>query len=70
MDIHEAKKLIDQRTVTIVDIRDPETFQQGRIQGAVSLNDANLEDFLRTLSRMDKVFRPVRQIVNSQNWRH
>ena len=51
MDIHEAKKLIDQKTVTVVDIRDPETFQQGRIQGAVFLNNANLEDFLKNVNK-------------------
>ena len=47
VDVNEAKKLIDERTVTIVDIRDPLAFQTSHIPNAISVNDQNIDSFLK-----------------------
>ncbi len=49
--IAEAKKLIDSGTVVIVDVRTPEEFSAGHIDGAKSINffDANFEKQLTKL---------------------
>ncbi|OGX23904.1 MAG: hypothetical protein A2787_05290 [Omnitrophica WOR_2 bacterium RIFCSPHIGHO2_01_FULL_48_9] len=48
IDIHKAKEFIDQGECTIVDIRDADTYQEAHIKGAVPINDANVEEFLKT----------------------
>lgn len=42
----EAQKLIQSKEVTIVDIRDPGAYQAAHIEGAVSVGDQNIEEFL------------------------
>ncbi len=49
--IDDAKKMIDTAKVTIVDIRDPESFQGGHISNAVSVNPNNIDDFLKTADK-------------------
>ncbi len=46
MDIHEAKSLIDAKSVLIVDIRDDAAFQEAHIPGAVHLTNKNAEEFI------------------------
>ena len=47
IDIHQAKELIDQGEVTIIDIRDEESYKESHVECAQSVNESNLEDFLR-----------------------
>ncbi len=47
----EAQKLIHSQEVTIVDIRDPATYEAAHIEGAVSVGDQNIEEFLRNASK-------------------
>ena len=40
-----------QNNVTIVDVRDPQSFQNGHIDGAVLLDNASVESFLNTADK-------------------
>ena len=48
IDIHQAKGLIQQGKITLVDIRDPSSFARGHITGATQLNSDNLSQFIAT----------------------
>ena len=45
IDVHQAKAMMDQGDVTIVDIRKPEAYNEGHIQGASLVNKNNMEEF-------------------------
>jgi len=47
-DAHDA---ITDEEVTLVDIRDPESFQVAHLVDAVHINDANIHEFLETANR-------------------
>lgn len=51
IDIHKAKKLIEDDKITIIDIRDNESYAQGHIDRAVSISDRNVEEFIRTANK-------------------
>ena len=55
MDIHEAKKIIDDQGIVILDIRDPEAFKEAHIPKAVPLNDENVEEFLRKTDKSSPI---------------
>ncbi|WP_339338851.1 thiosulfate sulfurtransferase GlpE [uncultured Oceanicoccus sp.] len=44
----EAKALIDTRNTRIVDVRDRQSFQNGHIEGAVLLDNNNVDSFIDT----------------------
>ncbi len=44
--IDEAKALIDEKEVTLVDARDEQSFSENHIQNSINVLDHNLEDFL------------------------
>ncbi len=44
--IDEAKALIDEKELTLVDVRDPRSFSENHIQNSINVLDYNLEDFL------------------------
>ena len=41
-----AKKMLDERDVTVVDIRDPQSFAGGHVPGSLSLNNSNVQTFV------------------------
>ena len=43
----EVEGLMRQGPLTIVDIRDPASFEMGRLRGAQHVGDSNVEDFVR-----------------------
>ena len=45
--LSDAKILINSNNSVIVDIRDPESFKSGHIEGAIHLSNDNLHDFIR-----------------------
>ena len=47
IDIHKAKELIDQAKVTIIDIRDAESYAQAHIDNAITVSDANVQAFIK-----------------------
>lgn len=51
IDTKQAKQLIDAGNITIVDIRDPGSFQEGHIENAVSVDDSNIEEFIASADK-------------------
>ena len=49
--IHEAKKKLDAKSSLFVDIRDPGSYQQAHIPGAIHLSDANIQEFLQNTAK-------------------
>ena len=47
----EAQKFIGAKKVHVVDIRDPQSFEDGHLKGAVNVGDSNLQDFLASAER-------------------
>ena len=47
----EAHEAISGEQVTLVDIRDPESFQAAHLVDAVHINDSNIHEFLETANR-------------------
>ena len=46
IDANEVKKLNENNSATIVDIRDPASFQAGHIPNAINLSDNTIEQFI------------------------
>jgi thiosulfate sulfurtransferase len=55
IDTQKAKELIDQGNITIVDIRDTSSFEEGHIENAVSVNDTNIEEFVNSADKNQPV---------------
>ena len=49
--VNEAKTLIKSNKVTIADIRDPKSYQEGNISNSINLTDQNIKEFLETADR-------------------
>ena len=44
--IHEAKKKLDEKECLFVDIRDPDSYGAAHIPGALHLHDGNVQEFV------------------------
>jgi len=51
IDVSEAKELIKNNKVTIADIRDTGSYQEGNIPDSINLTDQNIEEFMKTADR-------------------
>lgn len=51
IDIHEAKNLIDQGDLNIIDLRDPESYEDSHIENAVFVDQESIEDFIATADK-------------------
>ena len=51
IDVSGAKELIINNKVTIADIRDTGSFQEGNIPDSINLTDQNIEEFMETADR-------------------
>ena len=51
IDISEATELIINSKVTIADIRDTGSYQEGNIPDSINLTDQNIEEFMETADR-------------------
>ena len=49
--IEEAKKHLDEGKTSFIDIRDSGSFEAGHIEGALSLNETNLDQYLATADK-------------------
>jgi thiosulfate sulfurtransferase len=49
--IHEAKKKLDEKCSLFVDIRDSGSYSQAHIPGAIHLNDDNVQEFLQNTAK-------------------
>ena len=46
IDVHQVKEMEDNGSATIVDIRDPASYQAGHIPNAIHLSDNSVEKFI------------------------
>ena len=51
IDVSEAKELIKNNKVTIADIRDTGSYQEGNIPDSINLTDQNIKEFIETADR-------------------
>ena len=49
--IHEAKKKLDQKECIFVDIRDPASYRAAHIPGAHHLHDGNVQEFIQNTDK-------------------
>ncbi len=47
IDPEAARALLDAKTATFVDIRDPGSYEEGHIKGALHLNDDTVREFVK-----------------------
>ena len=47
IDIHKAKEIIGQGKATILDVRDPASFEEAHIEHALFLTDQTIENFIQ-----------------------
>ena len=62
--VDEAKKLIDENNLTIIDIRDYVSFSQGHIDNAIHVEDLNIDRQL--LDKINK-FAPIKHILKNKS---
>ena len=65
--VPEAQKLIHSQDVTIVDVRDPGSYQTAHIHGAVSVGDENIQEFLEKASKEQPLICYCYHGLSSQN---
>ena len=49
--IHEAKRNLDQKECLFVDIRDPGSYQSAHVPGALHLHDGNVQEFVENTDK-------------------
>ena len=49
--IHDAKEKLDQKESLFVDIRDPGSYAQAHIPGAIHLHDGNIQEFVQNTDK-------------------
>jgi thiosulfate sulfurtransferase len=53
--IHEAKQKLDRKESVFVDIRDPGSYGQAHIPGAIHLNDGNVQEFVQNTDKEKEI---------------
>jgi thiosulfate sulfurtransferase len=67
IDIHQAKDILDKNSVTLVDIRDPESYAESHIKDAISLSDKNFPEFLANTDKTNPLICYCYHGFSSQN---
>ena len=67
IDIHEAKKILANKQATLIDIRDPTSFQEAHIQNAILVTEENINSFLRGTDKNQPLICYCYHGFNSQN---
>jgi thiosulfate sulfurtransferase len=49
--IQDAKQKLDQKECLFVDIRDPGSYRQAHVPGAIHLHDGNVQEFLQNTDK-------------------
>ncbi len=49
--VHEAKRRLDEKRSLFVDIRDPDSYRAAHIPGALHLHDGNVQEFVQTADK-------------------
>ncbi len=55
IDVEQAKELMSQGDIAIVDIRDADAFKTSHIDNAIFVNDRNIEEFVNTADKTKPV---------------
>ena len=53
--VDEAKKLIDGNNLTIIDIRDYNSYSQGHIVNAIHVEDLNIDSFINNKNKSEDI---------------
>lgn len=53
--IQDAKKKLDEKQCLFIDIRDPASYEQAHIPGAIRLHDGNVQEFLQSADKSKEV---------------
>lgn len=53
--ITEAKRMMDESSVQVVDVRDPLSYQAGHIPGAINLTNESIKTFMDSASKTQPV---------------
>ena len=53
--IHDAKNRLDQKECVFVDIRDPGSYREAHIPGAIHLHDGNVQKFLQNTAKDEAI---------------
>jgi len=67
IDIHQAKKCVDDHSALVIDIRDPQSFQEAHIPGAVHISQENIEDFIQNSDKSKSLICYCYHGISSQN---
>lgn len=46
VDIQQAKKLLDEQTITVADIRDSQSYLASHVEKAISIGENNVQEFI------------------------
>ena len=49
--VHEAKQKLDEQACRFVDIRDPGSYREAHIPGALHLHDGNVQEFVQSTDK-------------------
>jgi len=66
ININEAKALIENGQVTIVDIRDKDSYEESHIENAIRVDEENIENFLLTVDKTKPLICYCYQGISSQ----
>lgn len=67
IDTQKARELIEQGGITIVDFRGPDSFEEGHVEGAVPVNDANIGEFVNSADKSKPILCYCLKGFSSQN---
>ncbi len=65
--VREASDLINNDNVTLLDIRDEESFAQGHIPNAINLSNNNIEEVIKNSDQEDNILIYCYKGISSQN---
>ena len=65
--VHEAIDLINNDKVTLLDIRDEDSFSKGHIPNAINLNNNNIDEVIKNSDREDNILIYCYKGISSQN---
>ena len=65
--VRETSDLINKDNVTLLDIRDEESFTQGHIPNAINLSNNNIEEVIKNSNQEDNILIYCYKGISSQN---
>ena len=67
IDIHQAKEFVDDHSALVIDIRDPQSFQEAHIPHAVHISQENIEAFIQHSDKSKSLICYCYHGISSQN---